>query len=166
MIVPITCTIYFDGCSKGNPGPAGSGAIIKYQNMINTSDSSDSSYTNDISLCQYVGNTTNNVAEYKGLILGLKYLKDNQLNMKHLNDGIKYLIKGDSMLVINHMTGKYKVKSPNLLPLYNEAKELIEHIKNKNLNIEIVFLYIPREENKEADYLANMGLKLKQPLVN
>ena len=134
-----TCTIYFDGCSKGNPGPSGSGAMIHE--------------TNDISLCEYVGNTTNNVAEYKGLILGLKYLN-------HMNSTFKHLtIKGDSMLVINHMTGKYKVKSPHLLPLYNEAKELIKHIKNKNLNIEIVFLYIPREENKEADYLANMGLK-------
>jgi ribonuclease HI len=136
-------TLYFDGCSKGNPGPAGSGAMIKYDISHNDSD---------ISLCEYVGNTTNNVAEYKGLILGLKYLN------KHLN--IKYLtIKGDSMLVINHITGKYKVKSPKLLPLYNEAKELINHIQNKNVEIEILFLYIPREENKEADYLANMGLK-------
>ena len=141
-----TITLYFDGCSKGNPGPSGSGAMIKYQGNMTV--------TNDISLCEYVGNTTNNVAEYKGLILGLKYLNHlNQLNLKYL------IIKGDSMLVINHMLGKYKVKSPNLLPLYNEAKELIEHIKNKNIEIEIMFLYIPREENKEADYLANMGLK-------
>lgn len=145
-----SATLYFDGCSKGNPGPSGSGAMIKYQtNMTNVN--------NDISLCESVGNTTNNVAEYKGLILGLKYL-NNHLNLKYLT------IKGDSMLVINHMSGKYKVKSPNLLPLYNEAKELIEHIKNKNVEIEILFLYIPREENKEADYLANMGLK--QPLVS
>lgn len=150
-------TLYFDGCSKGNPGPAGSGAMIKYDIY-------------DISLCEYVGNATNNVAEYKGLILGLKYLKE---NMKHLkndngNGDIKYLtIKGDSMLVINHITGKYKIKSPNLLPLYNQAKELMQSIKNQNIeiNIEIVFLYIPREENKEADHLANMGLKRNHSLV-
>ena len=144
-------TLYFDGCSKGNPGPAGSGAMIKYDNF-------NESNHFDISLCEYVGNTTNNVAEYKGLILGLKYLTE---NMKHLNNHeLKYLtIKGDSMLVINHMTGKYKVKSPNLLPLYNEAKELIQSIKNQNMEMNIVFLYIPREENKEADHLANMGLK-------
>jgi ribonuclease HI len=156
-------TLYFDGCSKGNPGPSGSGAMIKYQSNITniTNMTNITNVINDVSLCEYVGNTTNNVAEYKGLILGLKYLNKHLNNIKHLT------IKGDSMLVINHMTGKYKVKSPNLLPLYNEAKELIQSISNYNIdvNIEIIFLYIPREENKEADHLANMGLKLK-PLVN
>lgn len=125
------CELYFDGCSKGNPGPSGSGAII--QGIWSGSE--------------YVGNTTNNVAEYKGLILGLKQLKGLNIN--------KVIVKGDSMLVINHMTGKYKVKAPHLLPLYNEAKELIKDIK-------VEFLYIPREENKEADHLANEGLRLNQ----
>jgi ribonuclease HI len=98
--------LYFDGCSKGNPGPSGSGAIIKHQNQELWSG------------CEYVGNTTNNVAEYKGLILGLKYLT--LYTYKHLK------IKGDSMLVINQMTGKYKVKSPHLLVLYNEAKNYVK----------------------------------------
>jgi ribonuclease HI len=89
-------TLYFDGCSKGNPGPAGSGALIKYENII----------WRDF---EYVGNTTNNVAEYKGLILGLKQLKF--LNIT------KVIVKGDSMLVINHMIGKYKVNAPHLIPL-------------------------------------------------
>ena len=126
--------LYFDGCSKGNPGQSGSGAKI-----------------GDISLCEYIGIATNNVAEYKGLILGLKYC------VEHIK-GIKFLkIKGDSMLIINHMTGKYKVKSPHLLPLYNEAKELIKIIDS---NIDCIeFLYIPREQNKDADYLANLALK-------
>jgi ribonuclease HI len=130
-----TPILYFDGCSKGNPGPAGSGALIKSNDKNIWSDS------------EYVGTTTNNVAEYKGLILGLKQLKYLNIN--------KVIVKGDSMLVINHMTGKYKVNAPHLITLYNEAKELIEHIKNKNIEIEIeiLFLYIPREENKEADYL-------------
>ena len=80
----------------------------------------------------------------------------------HLNKLKHLIIKGDSMLVIHHMTGKYKVKSLNLLPLYNQAKELIQSIQA--IFIDIVFLYIPREENKEADYLANMGLKSFEPL--
>ena len=120
--------MYFDGCSKGNPGPSGSGAII--QGYWSGSE--------------YVGVTTNNVAEYKGLILGLKQLK--YLNMN------KVIVKGDSMLVINHMTGKYKVKSPHLFPLYNQAKELTK-------DMDVTFLYIPREQNKEADFLANEGVK-------
>ena len=121
-----SCVLYFDGCSKGNPGPSGSGAVIK----------------GHWSGCEYVGTTTNNVAEYKGLILGLKHAKDFK----------KITVKGDSMLVINHMTGKYKVKAPHLIPLYNEVKELIK-------DIDVTFLYIPREQNKEADQLANDGLK-------
>jgi len=127
--------LYFDGCSKGNPGPAGSGALIKNQQ------------TNEQTLwsgSEYIGNTTNNVAEYKGLILGLKQLKYLNIN--------KVIVKGDSMLVINHMTGKYKVNAPHLIPLYNEAKELIK-------DIDVTFLYIPRLQNKEADQLANDGLK-------
>ena len=126
--------LYFDGCSKGNPGIAGSGAIIKDENQTIWSGS------------EYVGITTNNVAEYKGLILGLKQVTS---NCKHL------IIKGDSMLVINHMTGKYKVKAPHLILLYNEAKGLI-----KDLKLDVTFLYIPREQNKEADYLANQGLTI------
>ena len=120
--------MYFDGCSKGNPGPSGSGAMIQ----------------GHWSGSEYVGITTNNVAEYKGLILGLKQLKYLNIN--------KVIVKGDSMLVINHMTGKYKVKSPHLFPLYNQAKELIK-------DIDVTFLYIPREQNKEADFLANEGVK-------
>ena len=126
-----SATLYFDGCSKGNPGPSGSGALIKYENII----------WRDF---EYVGNTTNNVAEYKGLILGLKHLKF--LNIT------KVIVKGDSMLVINQMNGKYKVNAPHLIPLYNEAKELIK-------DIEVIFIYIPREKNKEADYLSNQGVK-------
>ena len=124
-------TLYFDGCSKGNPGPSGSGAIIKYE-------------LESYSYSEYIGISTNNIAEYKGLILGLKECK--KLNLKYLT------IKGDSMLIINHMIGKYKVKAPHLLPLYNEAKDLI-----KEMNV--TFHYIPREENKESDFSANYAVK-------
>jgi ribonuclease HI len=129
-------TLYFDGCSKGNPGPSGSGALIKNEKDICVWSASE-----------YIGNTTNNVAEYKGLILGLKQIKD----LKHFNF-TKVFVKGDSMLVINQMNGKYKVNSPHLIQLYNEAKELIE-------DIDVTFIYISRNENKEADCLANQGVK-------
>ena len=136
-------TLFFDGCSKGNPGPSGCGAIIKYD-LSEPLNKTHSEYID------YIGITTNNVAEYKGLILGLKYCKT-------ITD-LKFLtIKGDSMLIINQMTGKYKVKSPHLMTLYNEATKLILDLKN--MKTDIMFLYIPREENKEADHLANLGLK-------
>jgi ribonuclease HI len=129
-------TLYFDGCSKRNPGPAGSGAMIKNETNVIWSGSEN------------IGIATNNVAEYKGLILGLK----------HCTEG-KYLIKGDSMLIINQMNGKYKINSPHLLILHNEAKKII-----KDNKLDVTFHYIPRAENKEADQLANNGLK--QPLVS
>ena len=129
------CTLYFDGCSKRNPGPAGSGAMIKNKTNVIWSGSEN------------IGIATNNVAEYKGLILGLK----------HCTEG-KYLIKGDSMLIIKQMNGKYKINSPHLLILHNEAKQIIKENK-----LDVTFHYIPRAENKEADQLANDGLK--QPLV-
>ena len=115
----------FDGCSKGNPGIAGAGAVI---------------YKNEIELLSnifFVGEkSTNNHAEYAGLILGLQQAVE--MDIKRL------LIKGDSQLVINHMNGAYKCKSPNLIELYERAKELeknfdeifYEHVL-RNFNIQI-----------------------------
>lgn len=95
----------FDGCSKGNPGIAGAGAVIYCLDDEIWSGSS------------FVGkNATNNQAEYNGLLLGLQ---------QAINMSIKsLLVKGDSQLVINQMTGIYKCNSENILELYKKAKEL------------------------------------------
>ena len=95
----------FDGCSKGNPGLAGAGAVI-YQ------------YDKEIWYDTFfVGEkATNNHAEYAGLILGLQQAK--VMEIKNLR------VEGDSLLVINHMKGIYKCKSINLLELYDKVKEL------------------------------------------
>jgi ribonuclease HI len=126
-------TLFFDGCSKGNPGPSGAGAVI---------------YKNDIEIfneCKFLGNKeTNNVAEYNGLIIGL----DNAIKLNISN----LIVKGDSNLVINQMKGDYTVKSKNLLNLFNQAKNL----ENKFNNVE--FLHIYRNDNKRADELANFAL--------
>lgn len=126
-------TLFFDGCSKGNPGPSGAGAVI---------------YKNDIEIfneSKFVGNKeTNNVAEYNGLIIGL----DNAIKLNISN----LIVKGDSNLVINQMKGDYTVKSKNLLNLFNQAKNL----ENKFNNVE--FLHIYRNDNKRADELANFAL--------
>ena len=130
-------SLYFDGCSKGNPGPAGAGAVIYYDNHEIWCDSI------------FVGNKeTNNIAEYSGLILGLN--KAIQLDIKNL------LVFGDSQLVINQMNGVYKVKSENMKPLYNIAIEKSKYFNN------VVYSHVYRDDNKRADELSNIGLNKKQ----
>jgi ribonuclease HI/dUTPase len=127
-------TLYFDGCSKGNPGPSGAGAII-YDNNNNVV------YEKSI----YVGEKiTNNMAEYNGLILGLTQAVE--LNINNL------IIKGDSNLIIKQMNNEYKVK--HNLDLYNKALELTHKI-NKT-----TFIHIDRTLNKKADELANIGVNI------
>jgi ribonuclease HI len=125
--------LQFDGCSKSNPCIAGAGAVIyRFSEEIS-------------SKIQFVGNNeTNNVAEYTGLIIGLKEAIN--LNIKTLR------VEGDSMLVIKQMKGEYKVKSANLVDLYSEAKLL-----EKEFEV-ISFNHIYRENNKRADELSNMAI--------
>ena len=125
--------LQFDGCSKANPGIAGAGAVIyKFSEEISCK-------------IQFVGNNaTNNAAEYTGLIIGLK---------EAIKLGIKILaVEGDSMLVIKQMKGEYKVKSGNLIDLYNEAKLLEKKFEY------ITFKHIYRENNKRADELSNLAI--------
>ena len=101
-----TCeyVLNFDGCSKGNPGPAGIGAVIS------------KSGSEEWCGCQFIGNKTNNQSEYSALILGLK---------EALSRNIKKLqVYGDSLLVINQVTGQFKVKNVQLQELYKEAMDL------------------------------------------
>jgi len=125
--------LFFDGASKGNPGLAGAGAVIY--------DSEEEIWNGS----KFVGEkATNNQAEYSGLIIGLT--KAIELNIKSL------LVKGDSLLVINQMTGKYKCNSENLIPFYNSAKELSKRFNN------IEFHHVYRDFNKRADELSNMAI--------
>tara|TARA_B100000902_G_C27313807_1_gene920019 strand:- start:3501 stop:3899 length:399 start_codon:yes stop_codon:yes gene_type:complete len=128
-----TFTLYFDGCSKGNPGKAGAGAVI-YKN--NTEIFSISSYVGD--------KETNNIAEYTGLIIGLSEAIN--LKIKKLN------VKGDSELIIKQMNDEYKVKSTHILQLFKNAKKLTE------LFDEITFNHVYRNDNRRADELANNSL--------
>ena len=128
--------INFDGCSKGNPGQGGSGAVL-YHNSIEIW--SDSKFTG-----AYV---TNNVAEYTGLIMGM--LEASSRNIEYI------LVKGDSQLIIRQMTGEYKVKSDNLILLYNEAKRLESKFKS------VTYHHVYRNQNVRADKLSNDGLLKK-----
>lgn len=126
--------LQFDGASKSNPGLAGAGAVI-YENG------------NEIwSQSLFVGlKETNNYAEYKGLILGLN--KACELGIQNLQ------VQGDSQLIIKQMKGEYKVTSENLIPLFNEAKQLEKPF------VSIEYQHIYREKNRRADYLSNEAIR-------
>ncbi|KAJ9153371.1 hypothetical protein P3X46_026818 [Hevea brasiliensis] len=130
-----SCVLEFDGASKGNPGPAGAGALLR------TTDGS--------LICRLregLGTTTNNVAEYRAMILGLKYA---------LKRGYtKIQVQGDSKLVCSQVQGLWKVKHPNLADLYKEAKEL----KGKFVSFQIN--HVLREFNSQADAQANLAINL------
>lgn len=125
--------IYIDGAAKGNPGPAAVGVVI----------CKDSQTIKNIS--SYIGNTTNNVAEYTALIYGL------QEGLLLKADNIK--INTDSQLLYRQINKVYKVKSPNITGLYNQVLHLISAFKKVTIN------HIPRQDNRGADKLANLAIK-------
>lgn len=127
--------LYFDGCSKGNPGLGGAGAVL-YKDHLEIWGSS-----------QMVGKyVTNNVAEYSGLIMGLKEVCSR--NIKNI------IVRGDSQLVIKQMRGEYKVNSKSLEEYYKQAKLLEKDVEN------IIFEHVYRDKNKRADELSNIALEL------
>ena len=122
-----------DGGSRGNPGPAAYGVVIR-----------DPRGEIVARLKKYIGRTTNNVAEYYGLIAALDYAQSQ--NIRALR------IESDSELLVNQMRGRYKVKSADLKPLFERAKKMSQTFAA----FSIVHVY--REKNAEADKLANDAL--------
>jgi ribonuclease HI len=128
-------TLYFDGASRGNPGASGSGSII-----LRNSDEETvwESY-------KYLGTTsTNNVAEYSGLLEGLRGAT--RLSISTL------LVKGDSMLVLKQVEGSFQVKAAHLAPFVKEARTLLKVFSSVRL------VHIPRALNSLADSLANAAV--------
>jgi ribonuclease HI len=127
--------IFADGGSRGNPGPSGCGAVIKA-----------GSEKGEIlaNLSKFVGITTNNVAEYTGLLIGLE---------KALAMGFSEVeVRMDSELIVKQIKGIYRCKNEGLIPLFNEAKRLQRQFKKFNIE------HVRREYNKEADLLANQAM--------
>ncbi len=128
--------LFSDGASKGNPGPAGAGWIL-----INDRDSvvvKDS---------QYLGEATNNEAEYQALLLGLK---------NALSIGVqKIRIHMDSELLVRQLTGLYQVRNPRMAVYFHQVQDLLV----KFLKYDII--HIPREKNREADAMANEAIRKK-----
>lgn len=129
--------LHSDGASRGNPGPAAAGIVIQTPDGVIWTEEGI-----------YLGVLTNNEAEYKAVILVFsKLLSDFN---KHLPTKVELM--ADSQLIINQLSGKYKIKNENLRLLYKEVK-----ILEKNLG-EVKYTYIPREQNFLADKLANLAL--------
>lgn len=121
-----------DGGSRGNPGPAGYGVRIEHENGT------------VVELKESLGLTTNNVAEYSGLIAALRWAAANDIARLH--------VRADSELLVKQMRGEYRVKSPGLQPLYEQARALVRQIGD------VTFEHVRREFNKDADRLANEAM--------
>ncbi len=126
--------LYADGASRSNPGPAGIGVVIYLEgNEIHT-------------ISEYIGEATNNEAEYLAVIKGLEYILE-----KYQISVNCYL---DSQLVVEQVKGNYRVSAKNLKPLNKQLVSLVTKFH------EINFYHIPREKNSRADELANKGIDL------
>lgn len=128
--------VYTDGGARGNPGPAGIGVVVELP------DGTKKRYKH------YIGKTTNNIAEYTALTLGLSKaaIFVGEYNVETVE------VRADSELLIKQMNGEYKVKNAGLRPLFERAKAL-SAIFHK-----IEFVHIPREKNREADALVNEAI--------
>jgi ribonuclease HI len=125
--------LWTDGAARGNPGPAGIGVMLKTPaGEVLAAEA------------RFLGHTTNNVAEYRALLLGLECA---------LERGVKRLeVRADSELLIKQLLGKYRVKNEGLRPLFQQATELIKRFESVELR------HVRREHNVEADRLANQGI--------
>lgn len=131
--------IYTDGASRGNPGHAAYGFSIRNdQGKVLHQEG------------QYIGLATNNFAEYSAVLNALKYI-----NKKLKKDTHEINFFMDSKLVVEQLSGRYKIKSPTLKPLIHRIKEI-----ESNLGL-ITYNHIPRKLNQDADYLANRALDEK-----
>ncbi|VFQ61266.1 unnamed protein product [Cuscuta campestris] len=130
-----SCSLEFDGASKGNPGQAGAGAVLR---------ADDGSLT--IKLREGLGVATNNVAEYRAIILGLRCA---------LSKGFTRIrAQGDSKLVCMQIQGLWKVKNENISTLYEQAKQLKDRFHSFQL------VHVLRDSNAEADEQANLAIHL------
>ncbi|MXM62744.1 bifunctional RNase H/acid phosphatase [Streptomyces sp. HUCO-GS316] len=123
-----------DGGSRGNPGPAGYGAVVLDAATGETL----------VEAAEYIGIATNNVAEYRGLLSGL-------LAARQLDPAATVHVRMDSKLVIEQMSGRWKIKHPDMKPLATEASRVLPPAQ-------VTYEWIPREQNKHADRLANEAM--------
>ena len=130
--------IYTDGGARGNPGPAAAGAVILNAEGAVLKEISD-----------YLGEQTNNVAEYEALVRVL-HATHNLFGEKLVHIDVE--IRMDSELIVRQMQGRYKVKAPNLKDYFVQVQALLTHMPHHR------FVHVLREKNKHADMLVNRAI--------
>ena len=131
--------IFTDGGARGNPGPAAAGWVVRdgHGKMV-------------VSGKKYLGETTNNVAEYQAVLCAYDWLIANSARLKGLARINFYL---DSRLVVSQLRGRFKIKARHLMPLIADIKG-----RERKLRVPVFYHLVPRERNKEADGLVNRAL--------
>ncbi|MGZ2360685.1 bifunctional RNase H/acid phosphatase [Streptomyces sp. 372A] len=140
MSLPRRFVVEADGGSRGNPGPAGYGAVV-----IDPDTGETLAET-----AEYIGVATNNVAEYKGLVAGLRAVGA-LLADGPVGTGVRVSVRMDSKLVVEQMSGRWKIKHPDMKPLAAEAAAVLP-------GADVTYEWIPRERNRHADRLANEAM--------
>jgi ribonuclease HI len=132
-------TAHCDGGARGNPGPAGYGAVL-----------TDASGHVLAELSEFLGVRTNNYAEYAGLLACLQWTLD--------HDHFRLRVISDSLLMVNQIQGKYKINSPDLRPLWEEARRRIARLEASHPEARFEIAHALRHKNKDADRLANQAM--------
>lgn len=131
---------YFDGGARGNPGPAGAGVSIQTEDGTPLFEGAF-----------FLGEQTNNAAEYNGLLFALQFAAN------LLAESVE--LRSDSELVVRQVTGDYRVKSPTLQPLYEQAQLRLLRFRGWTIR------HVPRESNKRADELANIAMDRGESVI-
>lgn len=127
---------WVDGASRGNPGAAGFGAVLIDEER-------------ETELCGFLGEATNNVAEYAGLLAALHTARERRAE--------RLALHSDSQLLVRQLEGRYRVKAPHLVPLFARVALLRRSIPRLSI------VHVPREENRRADALANLAIDERRP---
>ena len=130
---PQSIVAYIDGGARGNPGPAGYGVRVENERGDLIEE-----------IWGFLGSATNNIAEYNGLLAALRYANEHGHRIVR--------IKSDSELLVKQMIGQYRVKNPGLQALFQQAQSLARTLER------VAYEHVRREQNKDADRLANLAM--------
>mgnify|MGYP002853055571 CR=1 FL=1 len=137
----MNCIMYIDGGSRGNPGPAAAGVVIR--------DADGQRVLHEAGY--FVGTATSNVAEYRGLIRGLRVAE--QIGARSV------CVHSDSQLLVRQVSGQYRVKAPSLKPLFEQVHQQLLRLDSWKIH------HVRREQNRQADQLVNMALDATADVV-